>query len=486
MQSISNQNSGSVHNHNNHVPPPPPPLINHQDSSYSAQAGGQNFRVCGTNEACQAPPVSSWGSRPVGDSYRTAWDNVANRLGTQNPIQVRTEIERQLYQAQGLDAFRQPQSNVTLANATAAGAAPANGNTANTNATDTSTTPASTNSPDPVQLGLDLTQMGIDIVGIFEPTPFADGTNTLISAGRGIGSMVSGNWGDAGGHGLNAILSAVGVIPYIGDAAKLGKIGKWAQTVADAITAIASNPALRSALEPALRSVKDAIDGIPQGALDKLPQSARESIEGMKRQLDEFFGAANTANRIENGTLILGANRGASTTVNGRPVTIGDPPNVTSQNGRYTTTDVSGNAVTLRQPATYDSRVVNTDGTVNYTKANITVRYDANGFPIFNAKADLYLDAAHINSRSDLDHFKAANEALAGALRNDPSLAGQLGLSQAQVNHIMRSPPAGSSPPGLTWHHHQDTGRMQLVDRVEHNHFSGGHTGGMALWGGGR
>lgn len=143
--------------------------------------------------------------------------------------------------------------------------------------------------PDPVQLGLDLTQMGLDIVGIFEPTPFADGSNAVISVGRSIGSVFSGDWGEAGGHLLNAGLSTAGILPGLGDLAKAGKIGKWAQTVADTVSAIAQNPALRETLEPGLRTIADAVDKIPQSALDALPADARASLESMKRQLDEFF-----------------------------------------------------------------------------------------------------------------------------------------------------------------------------------------------------
>lgn len=127
-------------------------------------------------------------------------------------------------------------------------------------------------------LALDITQIGLDIVGIFEPTPFADGANTLISLGRG-------DW-------LGAGLSVLGVIPYVGDLAKLGKLGKWAKTVANGIELAAKNPAAAKILEPALRKVHDAIKAIPEGALKKLPDEAREAIQGMKKQLDEFFGAA--------------------------------------------------------------------------------------------------------------------------------------------------------------------------------------------------
>ncbi len=66
----------------------------------------------------------------------------------------------------------------------------------------------------------DAVQTSLDAVGLVEPTPFADGTNTMIS-------LVRGNYTDAG-------LSALGMIPYAGDLAKGGKYadeiyagGKW-------------------------------------------------------------------------------------------------------------------------------------------------------------------------------------------------------------------------------------------------------------------
>lgn len=48
-----------------------------------------------------------------------------------------------------------------------------------------------------------------------------------------------------------------------------------------------------------------------------------------------------------------------------------------------------------------------------------------------------------------------------------------------------RIPPVhgGYSPPGYTWHHHKDRGRLQLIDRDVHAAFP--HVGGEAIWGGG-
>ncbi|WP_247712067.1 HNH endonuclease [Qipengyuania qiaonensis] len=372
-------------------------------------------------------------------------------------------------------------SGLTLAQLEAATGTPA---AANENAIDTST------------LIADLTQMGIDVVGIVDPTGIADGANAIISLGRAGLALWNGEGSEALGHIGNGALSAVSILP-LGDLAKAGKIGKWADTISSAVRAAADSPAVARTVEPLLREIRTNLDRIPQSALDALPSSARESVEQMKTQLDEFFGAgarnadeAIAGGRITaNGTLVLDTNRGATFQAGGRTQAIGDTPSVAPRaDGRQMVTDVNGEQTIVRRPSqdNYDTRVVNNDGTVTYTREGQSVTYDQNGFPIFEATADLYLSPAAINSRSDRAHFQEANEMMRDALRADPSLAQRLGLNNDQVAFLTRDTPAGSSPPGLTWHHHQDTGRIQLVDRDVHDHFSGGHTGGMRIWGGGR
>jgi hypothetical protein len=317
---------------------------------------------------------------------------------------------------------------------------------------------------------LDVGQIGLDIVGIFEPTPFADGANTVISALRGDG------WG--------ALMSAAGMIPYLGDTAKLGKVGRWVDTVGRIATEAASNPAFRRAVAPALEKIADALRSAP---LDSLPASMREGLQSLRTKVDEALGV-----RLQGNTLVLDANRGTTATVGGRTVTVGDPPatpRVDAQ-GRLQVTDVEGNAVRVQQPVNYDSAVRNADGSITYTRGTRSATYDANGFPIFQPKAEVYLDARHINSGSSDDHFRAANAQLGQALRNNPGLQQQLGLTDAQAGFLTRqsADPAQASavsPPGLTWHHHQDAGRMQLVVRTDHQ-AAAPHTGGMSIWGGHR
>lgn len=141
----------------------------------------------------------------------------------------------------------------------------------------------------------DITQMTLDITGIFDPTPISDGSNVVISGGRAIGELFSGNWSDAGGHGLNMIISGVGFIPYVGDLAKAGKLGKWAETIAKAVDLAISNPAARKALEPALKKLHELLSAVPESVMSKLPDDVKSTLQGIKGKLDELFGAGTKA-----------------------------------------------------------------------------------------------------------------------------------------------------------------------------------------------
>lgn len=120
-------------------------------------------------------------------------------------------------------------------------------------------------------LGLDVGQVALDIVGIFEPTPFADLTNAGISVLRG--------------DPLGAITSAAGALPYLGDLAKAGKLGRWAQTVGRAVDAALASPVAMRVLQAPLAKLGDALNAIPAAALAKAPAAVRETIEGLRAQI---------------------------------------------------------------------------------------------------------------------------------------------------------------------------------------------------------
>ena len=111
------------------------------------------------------------------------------------------------------------------------------------------------------------------------------------------------------------------------------------------------------------------------------------------------------------------------------------------------------------------------------------LQYDSDGFPIFESLFDTHLADTSLKTKNSTEHFKQANQKLAIQLKKNPELAKLLGLSDEQVAHILKVPPSKRPAKDLTWHHHQDTGRMQLIDQLTHDTFR--HTGGMSIWGGG-
>lgn len=153
---------------------------------------------------------------------------------------------------------------------------------------------ANDNGPDRTELIADVTQIGLDIVGIVDPTGIADISNAAISVARG-------NW-------LDAAISVAGVLPLVGDAAKLGKLGGWAQTLSNAVDLAKVDAGFRAAVEPGLRQLADALDAAP---LDMLPASARETLQGIRTKLDEVLdGSADAAARASNNLIGAGTRTG--------------------------------------------------------------------------------------------------------------------------------------------------------------------------------
>lgn len=122
---------------------------------------------------------------------------------------------------------------------------------------------------------LDMVQMGFDVAGIFDPTPASDGISGAISLARG-------DW-------LGAGISLVSMVPYVGDLAKAGKIGKWAQAVAGGAEMLAkygAGTALGGKALASLETIGAAIDKIPGAALDALPASTKRQLLEMRATID--------------------------------------------------------------------------------------------------------------------------------------------------------------------------------------------------------
>jgi hypothetical protein len=118
------------------------------------------------------------------------------------------------------------------------------------------------------------------------------------------------------------------------------------------------------------------------------------------------------------------------------------------------------------------------------TRNGKTVERDENGFPVFDSKYDTTVPDELLGNQDAGSHFEYANQTLKADLEKNPELAKEMGLTKEQEEYFLKDPSGKNSPSGLTWHHHQDTGKMQLVDTNEHR-AGMPHLGGMAIWGGG-
>ncbi|MBL4280602.1 HNH endonuclease [Vibrio fluvialis] len=98
-------------------------------------------------------------------------------------------------------------------------------------------------------------------------------------------------------------------------------------------------------------------------------------------------------------------------------------------------------------------------------------------FPQFNSAIDVQLPEELIQAR-DTAQAEYANEALKEKVDSDPEFAKQ--FNDEQLEQIEN----GETPDGYTWHHSEEYGEMQLISTEDHN--NNRHTGGKAIWGGGK
>ncbi|EOJ8669157.1 TPA: HNH endonuclease [Providencia stuartii] len=119
------------------------------------------------------------------------------------------------------------------------------------------------------------------------------------------------------------------------------------------------------------------------------------------------------------------------------------------------------------------------DDNVIYERKTIEVNgVEVEGvFPQLNSAIDVQLPEQLTQAR-DSAQADYANQALKEKIDNDPELAQK--FSDEQLEQIEN----GDTPDGYTWHHSEEPGKMQLVSTEEHQ--NNRHTGGKAIWGGGR
>lgn len=97
-------------------------------------------------------------------------------------------------------------------------------------------------------------------------------------------------------------------------------------------------------------------------------------------------------------------------------------------------------------------------------------------FPQFESVCTVELPG-DLHQASNRDQFTHANEKLSETVANDPELSSK--FTDEQLEQIEN----GDRPDGYVWHHAENPGELQLVNREIHD--STGHTGGQAVWGGG-
>lgn len=110
---------------------------------------------------------------------------------------------------------------------------------------------------------------------------------------------------------------------------------------------------------------------------------------------------------------------------------------------------------------------------VNGVKVKVQV-VDLSEYSVFETQLSKELYQA-----SDTAQFTKCTENLRKAIENDPSLKKQ--FNSEQLNQITNGEPRIK---GYTWHHDAECGKMQLVRSDVHA--LNRHTGGKAIWGGGR
>jgi filamentous hemagglutinin len=91
--------------------------------------------------------------------------------------------------------------------------------------------------------------------------------------------------------------------------------------------------------------------------------------------------------------------------------------------------------------------------------------FDNKGYPIFDdvAAFDTRLPIEPFRNASYTDQMRMASNDLAAAIQR-----GEVNSSIFSVNQLRQVQSGSERIDGFTWHHHQDTGQMQLVPRDIH------------------
>lgn len=111
---------------------------------------------------------------------------------------------------------------------------------------------------------------------------------------------------------------------------------------------------------------------------------------------------------------------------------------------------------------------------VNRKHRRTGIYFDKDGFPKFKVIATVELDWRFYNQTRE-EHFYKANRILYKRIISNKKTASKYLPSDIEKFRF------GKTPSKYTWHHHQDKGVLQLVDRKIHADVN--HRGGFSIWG---
>ena len=121
-------------------------------------------------------------------------------------------------------------------------------------------------------LVLELTETGFDVTGLVDPTPCCDAGGAVCAGARG-------DW-------KGASISVVGMIPYFGDLAKLGKLAKKVKMIERVIERCRESAAFAERARPLLEAISRAIGN----SLHCLPDEIADPLRKLKDLLDDYLG----------------------------------------------------------------------------------------------------------------------------------------------------------------------------------------------------
>ena len=112
------------------------------------------------------------------------------------------------------------------------------------------------------------------------------------------------------------------------------------------------------------------------------------------------------------------------------------------------------------------------------TENGTRITFDQRGYPIFDDHVRYQTILSEQTCKmTEQTHKTAATKNLWQSIQNGE--ASSAGFTEKQILAIQKG---NGQIPGYTWHHHQETGRMQLLPRDIHDKVK--HAGGMNNWGG--